>query len=1056
MILENSATAAFTDAEVLDIANRAATLDERQAISGDPVNNDDMQKLSAKRMEWWRRCAAGGNTTYFAHRLKEEGLTEVDAARMTGGVPDWGDQLPAWASGLNDVVTLLCAIDDNPPGKSSKTPFSPAFTALGRAVISNAGYDDDALFSDNARDDLASAIIIRVTEIAIPSLFTNFATLRKLVETGQVEHDSSDIFKAFINALRGGGFKRLFLERPVLVRLIAQEAQRATVEMREARARFHADRDAVIKTYFEGYDPGAVSDVQTGLSDPHNGGRRVMIYGFENGEKAVYKPRPLDIDAKWSECIALMADRNAPVDLKSPALLERDQYGWVGFIKHLPCKNKAEVRQFYRRSGAMLALVHLVRGRDYHSENVIASGAHPIAIDVETLCHPGPLKRQENPLLGLIENKIDQSVMVTHYLTIRSGPKGAIAMGGLDLIKEVDIQFWQFENANTSEMTRRSKVMNTRESFNLPVLDGNKVEVSNYAREVSNGYEETLAFLLTLPEMQPGESSIPRLFEGVLVRWLVDATETYMNLVYGLRNPDLLTDGAMWSAGAELISGRRMGEGTYQAALVREERRAMLNQDVPLFRVAAGKDKAFSADNAPLEDVSVPAVTPLEFSLPGKDAKRWAAVEGSVIRAALGFGKLAHGKVPPAPAIEQLTLSPEEAREEALRLAQLVSELAITGDHQAAWTGIVLKESGEAIDVSDLRYDLYSGAAGIAVFLAAIAKVCGDDESRDLALAAMRRLANRYRLIGMESFYEQIGLGGYSGLMSIAYAFDVAGELLDEHAYRALAVAIAAQLPDSAIEKDTALDVLGGLAGSICVLLRLQKISGDPRLLERAIACGDALMAKQEETGLWSFAGGAPLTGFSHGVAGYAYAFGQLGAVSERKDFTAMAQTCLDYERTQFNTDHANWNDLRTSPGEEINTSQFPAQWCHGSAGIGLSRVMLSLGQQFPGVALERDVALDTTIQHMPGHVDDLCCGSFGRLMILDSAGAKLHKPELTATARHWAKHLMNHAHETGSYRFSIGPQEMNLGLMKGISGIGYALLRISGHHELPDITALA
>lgn len=184
MTADISTSVSFSDAEILDIANRAATLDERQAISGEPVDNDDMRKLSGERMEWWRRCAAGGNATYFAQRLKEEGLTETDAARMTAGVPDWGDDLPDWASGLNKVMALLCAVDDNPPGKSSETPFSPAFTALGRSVITDAGYDDDTLFSDDARDDLASAIVIRVTEIAIPSLFTNFATLRKLVETG--------------------------------------------------------------------------------------------------------------------------------------------------------------------------------------------------------------------------------------------------------------------------------------------------------------------------------------------------------------------------------------------------------------------------------------------------------------------------------------------------------------------------------------------------------------------------------------------------------------------------------------------------------------------------------------------------------------------------------------------------------------------------------------------------------------------------------------------------------------------------------------------------------
>jgi type 2 lantibiotic biosynthesis protein LanM len=1054
MTEKNSAADTFSDTEIRDIAHRAATLDERRNIVCEPADSEDMRKLGTERMDWWRRCAAEGNAAYFVRRLNEEGLSEADAWRMAAGEPDWGDTLPDWATGLNRVMTFLCAEDDSPPGKSAETPFSPAFTALGRTIVSEAGYDDDTLFDDSARDDLISAVIIRVTEIAIPSLFTNFATLRKLVETGKVDHDGSDIFKAYIQALRQGGFRRLFLERPVLARLIAQEAQRAVVELREARARLHADLERIAGSFLDGCDPGTVTAVQTGLSDPHNGGRRVMIYTFSGGKKVVYKPRPLDIDVKWSECVGLLNAKDAPVDLKAPRLLEGDHFGWVEFIEYLPCRDEEEVRAFFRRSGAMLALVHLVRGRDYHAENVIACGAHPIAIDVETLGHPGPLKRQSNPLLAQIEHKIDQSVMVTHYLTIRAGPKGAIAMGGLDLAKEVDIRFWQFENINTGSMTRRSKTIEPRENFNLPELSGKKIEAAAYADQVAAGYEETMAYLLTLPEMRPGKGHIPRMFEGVLVRWLIDATATYMNLINGLRHPDLLKDGVMWSAGAESIGGRRMGEGTYHAGIVREERIAMLNQDIPLFRVAAGTDKAFAADNSPIEDVSVPAVTPLEFAEEGQDAERWSKVEGSVIRAALAFGKQEYQTV--SSPDHQVTLERGEARDEALRLARLVEDLAIVEDHQAAWTGIVLKDSGDAIDFGDVRYNFYSGSVGIAVFLAAVAKVCDDDRSRSLALAALRRLANRYRLIGVRQFYDQLGLGGMTGLTSLAYGFDVAGELLDEHAYRALGVAIAAELPDKAIHKDQSHDVLGGLAGAICVLLRLQKISGDPRLLERAIACGEGLIAKQSSLGQWPFMGNQPLTGFSHGAAGFAFAFGQLAALTGRQDFKDMAERSLAYEREKFDRGHANWPDLRVMPGEKAGPPSYAAQWCHGSAGIGLSRVALSVGRQFDGVTLERDIALDTTIRHLPGHVDDLCCGSFGRLMVLDSAGATLHKPELTATARHWAKTLMTHAQGTGSYRMGMGSQEMNPGMMKGVSGIGYALLRISGYHELPDITALA
>src|SRR5262249_36097777 len=45
----------------------------------------------------------------------------------------------------------------------------------------------------------------------------------------------------------------------------------------------------------------------------------------------------------------------------------------------------AEVRRFYERQGGYLALLYALEATDFHSENLIAAGEHPMLIDLEAL-----------------------------------------------------------------------------------------------------------------------------------------------------------------------------------------------------------------------------------------------------------------------------------------------------------------------------------------------------------------------------------------------------------------------------------------------------------------------------------------------------------------------------------------------------------------------------------------------------------------------------------------------------------------------------------------------
>src|SRR5262249_450664 len=151
----------------------------------------------------------------------------------------------------------------------------------------------------------------------------------------------------------------------------------------------------------------------------------------------------------------------------------------------------------------------------------------------------------------------------------------------------------------------------------------------------------------------------------------------------------------------------------------------------------------------------------------------------------------------------------------------------------------------------------------------------------------------------------------------------------------------------SVIETDRRLDVVGGSAGCIAALSVLNTVSPSHRLLNIAVLCGERLLRlqQQQHTGVgWETAAASsqPLTGFSHGGAGIAWALSKLAAWSKDTRFRTAAESAIAYERSTFVAEESNWPDFRKRhlrPEEGDSKQHFCAAWCHGAAGIALARI---------------------------------------------------------------------------------------------------------------------
>jgi len=81
-------------------------------------------------------------------------------------------------------------------------------------------------------------------------------------------------------------------------------------------------------------------------------------------------------------------DRGLPLGFRRPRTVDCGTHGWMEYVPAASCSERAEVGSFYRRAGSLLCLLWVLGATDIHLGNIIASGEHPVPIDLETLLQP--------------------------------------------------------------------------------------------------------------------------------------------------------------------------------------------------------------------------------------------------------------------------------------------------------------------------------------------------------------------------------------------------------------------------------------------------------------------------------------------------------------------------------------------------------------------------------------------------------------------------------------------------------------------------------------------
>jgi type 2 lantibiotic biosynthesis protein LanM len=1053
---------AFLDRLIL----RAATIDELlsdeyETLPGQKADTD----LATSRLAAWCRSCASGDWALFNRRLDQDGLAITKILERFATVHRKASAAPPpWLADAIWIDATLQSGGNGDPTKILDKTEPSAFEQLFLPVVERAEsllWDDiveatPSTFEDSARTCLSRSLLKELCNLSAAAIYERFTKFRKNADSNAIAPnlESGGLtvrYDQFIAEMKGGGFRQLFEEKPVLLRLLAAITRQWIETSRDFVLRLSADLSAIRDHLIGSTHNASVIKIEGEISDPHNGGRSVQIITFSDGQRVVYKPKDLRLDVAWQKFIEQLNGSEPPLDLKAVRAIACEGYGWTEFIKHTGCTDQESCKRFFMRAGAWLALFHCFVTSDMHQENMIAVGDHPVPVDLETILQTTMDGQEttdpEAQAFDLAVEKLANSVMMVGLLPAygRSPDNNVFAIGGMTADWNSKIKI-KWESINSDQMRPTKSKVGSSNSPNLPHIAGKYCKFGDYVDDFVSGFEQYGKFLLrhkSANSLAPFDD-----FAGIPVRKVVRATRFYAMLLQRLKDHRTMDDGVIWSAQADFTS--RLADWDKETdsrwPIQRAERSALLSLNVPHFISPSDSDELRDAANFSMRTGSETGLSRAKARYREFDEKAIAwqldvirANTSSYLKTRAGRevkpAKPEFGGMPPADIFAG----------EADKIADELSRYAIRQGPGAAWIGIDCLGDAEVFQLVSLGPDLYNGLSGIGVFLAAHAAVRGRDSSASLALASIAHLRKNLKGVNAARMARSIGIGGATGLGSIVYALTVMSKYLDSRDLQTDAQVVADLFTDDLIAADKQLDIIGGSAGAILGLLRLYRDSQSARVLSRAIRCGEHLIAQRRHgtdgrrTWLGQGSGPQPLNGMSHGAAGFAYALASLGAVTGREEFAQAALECIEFENASFSADHNNWPDLRVS-----GASSWPCQWCHGAPGIGLARIATAKRAGVNTAAYLTDIrhAVKGARAGWPGAVDTLCCGTLGSIEFFCEAGKILDSSELRELATKRLIDVLSAEKSTGDLRWNAGKRQFNLGLFRGLSGVGYTALR--------------
>jgi type 2 lantibiotic biosynthesis protein LanM len=1034
--------------------------------------------LAAETLALWRSGSPFDKDSYFADRLALEGIKE-DEFKVLLGTPVEsldGNEAPAeWVQMLAHAYSDQTRCDGQTErwGEVEKHPES-AFLKLVEPLMEHARLQLQAK-AQKIKEDHPGAPFSATG--AANALFANLPPrlLMMIAKTLVLElsvarlqgtlqgSTPAERFTSFTERLSHIETSlRLLAEYPVLGRRLALCIENWIRSSSEFLEHLAVDWNHIAQLFEVSHHAIQLLSAEAGAGDTHRQGRSVIIAKFERGLELVYKPRSIAVDRHFQDFQRWVNQKGANPQFRTLKVLDRADHGWLEFVHTASCSSREEVVRFYERQGEYLAILYILQATDFHFENLLACGEHPVLVDLEALFHPWLRELAiQQPDIRLVALAKGRSVLRPGLLPRRTGAHGdyiGIDLSGLGgAAGQVANNILQWVSVGTDEMAAVRQTLSMPGARNRPSLGGAEIDLREFTAPIIAGFTRMYDLLRSHRQelLAPG-GPLSR-FAQDEVRVVARATRGYGVLLSQSLHPDYLRDALdldrlldrLW-AGVE--------DNAYLLRLIPAERRDLMEGDIPIFTTRPASNDLFTSAEEKINGFFTKSGMALSreciADLGDEDLRRqiW-FIRASIATLDLEKDDLTRSRYQPTwpssilPQSELAPLLIEEAR----RIGDRLEELSLQDKDHATWIGFTYVNKTWSLDA--LFEDLYAGSSGIILALAYLGSF-GFEKHTQLARRALNTLRKRLENTGKNIR----SIGAFDGSGGIIYLLSHLAALWRDEELVAYANSIVDRLPDL-IDQDNSLDVVGGCAGCIGALLALDHVSHSDKALTAARQCGDRLISRAQPveggTGWFNNIETAkPITGFAHGAAGIAWALLELSRRTDNKRGRELALEAIAYEHSQYSAAAGNWAENAPGSDERGRETGPGMAWCYGAPGIGLARITALRVLDHPIIREDLERAVQATLISGPGANHSLCHGDLGNLDFLLQAAQFTGNQELDFEVNALSNQIVASMKQHG-WRSGVPLAVESPALMNGLAGICYGLLRLAAPGCVPSVLTL-
>lgn len=896
--------------------------------------------------------------------------------------------------------------------------------------------------------------------------------------------NSEDRFSFFIKEITSDPewISYYFEKYPLLYKRLQVQVENILNHVREIANRIKNDLKEIETTF--NINSSSLNSILLFMGDMHKNGKSVSLLTFSNNFKIVYKPRSLVNEICFEEFALFLKQIGSDINVGFPKIINRENYGWMEFIEYQELNTSDEVQSHFQNLGKLLSVFYLLGTHDIMPDNIILKGNTPFFIDLECLLNK-PLKSGYSKN---ILSKMSQSVLSIGILPFwaqgndieRDLMRSVLYGSNNQKIKAV---VWKNKNSDNIEQDiMEVNAGNGSIETHLPSYNSVQYELNyNYYIALREGFIQHYSFIQKNKNLIK-EKIISGIFNKTFIRFIIHNTAVYDLLLRESIIPEYLQ-------GNESIKPiiKRIFEVTNKplSKKISESILCQINVgDVPYFYTynelnttlysSNGEtisdsyyDKQYSGTSMIIERLQDFSDTDLDFQLNIIDVSCKYSFEVFNIDFPHAINFITPTKWKNTILSKQQPFNKNDLLEISENIGKSLKSKLVYNKYSKEFNWI-----GKSKDIDGrwgclpLNLDLYDGLSGMCYFYLYLQKYTQNKEYLNIAETTFLRMKETF--LKMEKHFLNLSdeliathpISPFSFPFSIIFLMEHFSNVIEKSYWDEKVVNLFLKISERFLLFSKNSDFLLGQSGLLQLLLSLpNQEMNDIDYFSKKCISNIYNLSMNPDNGVIAlpyidsydiskkklFIGG-----FAHGSSGISASILRYAAL--KNDFVAetLGLKILEHDRSQFITEIKGWRD-----GREGLDKYDAGCWCHGSAGIALSRLMISDKYSDNIINSELLIAKENIIKTGIGGNQSLCHGDLGNLEILRAIGTHFNDNEIKYFVQNYLSTLILKFKNGEAFKTGEDGLIPLVNLFMGEAGIGYGFLRQYDWENVPCVLAL-